>query len=195
MGQPQKDRKLELYEQYLALPEHLCGEIIGGTLYVMPRPSPPHANATSVLGFELGNPFQRGRGGPGGWWIIDEPELHLAELEPMIPDLAGWRVERMPELPTTAYFSIVPDWVCEVLSDSTRALDRDEKMPRYAASGVKHAWLLDPIAKTLEVRTLGDDNRWRQVRTYVGDVVVRAAPFDAVELELTALWSPPKPAG
>ena len=145
-----------------------------------------------MLGGELSGPFQRGRGGPGGRWILDEPELWLVDFEPVVPDLAGWRVERMPDLPDTAYFTVVPDWICEVLSKSTESIDRGEKLPLYAAHGVRHAWLIDPIAKTLEVHVLGDEGRWREVQVYEGDVRVRAAPFEAVELELSALWSPPR---
>jgi Uma2 family endonuclease len=187
-----KDRVRELYEAYLAVPSHKRAEIINGTLYVMPRPAPRHANASSVLGGELSGPFQRGRGGPGGWWILDEPELHLMPFEPMSPDLAGWRVERMPELPETAYFTVVPDWICEVLSDSTASIDRNQKMPIYAAKGVNHAWLIDPVAKTLEVHILGDEGRWREVHLHRADAVVRVPPFDAIELDLRALWSPPR---
>lgn len=194
MAQAAEDPRAALYERYLHVPEHLCAEIIGGTLYVTPRPAPQHANAASVLGGDLSGPFQRGRGGPGGWWILDEPELHLVSLEPMVPDLAGWRVERMPALPETAYFTVAPDWVCEVLSKSTESVDRQQKLPLYAAHGVRHAWLVDLIAKTLEVHTLGAEGRWREVRIHQGDVLVRAAPFEAVELELAALWNPPRAA-
>lgn len=191
MVRPARDRRDELYERYLAVPDNLRAEIIEGTLYVSPRPAPKHANATSVLGIELGAPFQRGRGGPGGWWILDEPELQLDEKQPISPDLAGWRVERMTELPETAYFTLAPDWVCEVLSRSTEKLDRDKKLPYYAAHRVRHVWLVDPIDKRLEVYTLGDVGGWLEVRTYEGDVSVRAEPFDAIELDLSALWSPP----
>jgi len=194
MVQPVRDRRDELYEEYLRVPAHLRAEIVGGTLYVFPRPAPRHANASSVLGAELGAPFQRGRGGPGGWWILDEPELQLEAKVPIVPDLAGWRVERMPELPETAYFSVAPDWVCKVLSRSTEKLDRDEKLPYYAAHAVRHAWLVDPVDKRLEVYTLDDDRRWRAVRVYEGDVVVRADPFAAIELDLAGLWAGPQPA-
>lgn len=192
MAEPARDRRLALYEAYRKVAPHRHAEIVRGTLYVMPRPAPRHANASSVLGVELGGPFQRGRGGPGGWWILDEPELHFYDLEPVVPDLAGWRVERMPELPDTAYFSVVPDWICEVLSKSTESLDRDEKLPLYAEQGVEHVWLLDPIAKTLEAHAHPESGRWREVLVYEGDVSVRVAPFDAIELELAALWSPPR---
>lgn len=191
MALPAEDRRRILYEAYQQVPSHQHAEIVHGTLYVMPRPAPSHANAASVLGFELGGPFQRGRGGPGGWWILFGPELQLVELEPVVPDLAGWRVERMPELPDTAYFSVVPDWTCEVLSKSTEGLDKNEKLPLYATQGVQHVWLLDPIAKTLETHAYPDSGRWREVRVHQGDVRVRVAPFQPIELDLAALWSPP----
>jgi Uma2 family endonuclease len=183
------DRRQTLYEAYCAVPPHQRAEIIDGTLYVLPRPAPRHANATTVLGGELNGAFQRGRGGPGGWWILFEPELQLRPLEPLAPDLAGWRVERLPALPEAAYFSIAPDWICEVLSKSTEAVDRNKKLPIYAAHGVSHVWLIDPIAKTLEVYSLDEDRLWRDVRVYEGDATVRADPFAAIELELSMLWT------
>jgi Uma2 family endonuclease len=192
MAQAARDPRDDLYEAYARVPPHQHAEIVRATLYVMSRPAPRHANAASVLGAELGGPFQRGRGGPGGWWILDGPELHLVPKEPVVPDLAGWRVERMPELPETAYFTPVPDWVCEVLSRSTEKLDRDEKLPLYSEHGIRHVWLLDPIAKSLEVYTLAEAGHWREVRTHRGDGPVRAEPFDVIELDLTALWSPPR---
>jgi Uma2 family endonuclease len=180
-----------LYEEYERTPAHRHAEIIRGTLYVQPRPAPRHANAASVLGGELNGPFQRGKGGPGGWWILHEPELWLVELEPIVPDIAGWRLERMPSLPETAYFSVVPDWVCEVLSKSTERIDRDEKLPLYAERGVAHVWLVDPIARTLETYTLAEPGKWGEVRSYRDSDAVRAAPFDSIVLELAALWDGP----
>jgi Uma2 family endonuclease len=183
-----QDRRQTLYDAYCAVPEHQRAEIIDGTLYVLPRPAPRHANAATVLAADLNGPFQRGLGGPGGWWILFEPELQLVPLEPMSPDLAGWRVERMPSLPETAYFTVAPDWICEVLSKSTENVDRTKKLPIYAAHGVRHVWMIDPIAKTLEVHTLDDDRRWRDVRIYEGDARVRAEPFTAIEINLAGLW-------
>lgn len=189
---PRDELRDDLYEAYLRVPAHQHAEIVNGTLYVMSRPAPKHANAASGLGAEIRSPFQHGRGGPGGWWILHEPELQLVPKEPVVPDLAGWRLERMPELPDTAYFALAPDWVCEVLSRSTERLDRDEKLPYYAEHGVRHAWLVDPIDKRLEVFALdADTRRWREVRSYQGDTV-RAAPFDAIELDLSTLWSRPR---
>lgn len=190
MATPAKpDPRQALYDAYRAVPEPQRAEIIDGTLYVSPRPAPRHANAATVLGGDLNGAFQRGRGGPGGWWLLFEPELQLVELEPMSPDLAGWRKERMPSLPETAFFTLAPDWACEILSRSTETIDRTKKLPIYAAHRVAHVWLIDPIAKILEVHTLGDDTRWRDVRIYEGDVRVRARPFEAIELDLSALWA------
>ncbi len=193
MVQQPRDRRDELYEAYLQVPEHQHAEIVNGTLYVMSRPAPRHAKLTTTLSIEIGGPFERGRGGPGGWLFFFEPELQLIPKEPVIPDLAGWRVERMPRLPDTACFTLAPDWVCEVLSRSTEKLDRDLKLPYYAAHGVRHVWLLDPIDQRLEVYALDvETKRWREVRIHREDETVRAAPFDAIELDLSALWSPPR---
>lgn len=188
MAQPAGDPRRALYEQYQKIPRNRCAEIIRGTLHVTPRPAPLHANATTSLAGELSGPFQRGRGGPGGWWILFEPELHLVPLEPMVPDLAGWRRERMPSLPSAAYFSMVPDWICETLSKSTESTDRNQKLPLYAELGVAHVWLMDPVAQTLEAYTLGEPGHWREVRTFQGDEKVRVAPFEDVEIELAELW-------
>jgi Uma2 family endonuclease len=188
MVKPAHDRRQALYDAYLDVPAGQHAEIINGTLYLSPRPGPQHSNATAVLLGDLNPPFQRGRGGPGGWWIINEPELHLDALEPLQPDICGWRVERMPGLPEESFFTLAPDWICEVLSPSTEARDRGDKLSIYASHRVGHVWLVDPIRKLLEVYVLDPERRWREVRTYQGSTVVRAAPFDAIEIELAALW-------
>jgi Uma2 family endonuclease len=176
------------YADLLGLPPNQVGEIIDGVLYAQPRPAMRHALATSVLGAELGPAFGRGRGGPGGWVILDEPELHLgSEPDILVPDLAGWRRERMPELPDAAFLTLPPDWVCEVLSASTHKLDRSKKLPVYQRERVAHVWLIDPVARTLEIFRLdGDSYRW--IVTHADDETCRAEPFDAIELELGALW-------
>lgn len=136
--------------------------------------------------------FHRGRGGPGGWWILDEPELHLAP-HVLVPDLAGWRRERMPRMPGTAYFTVVPDWVCEILSASTASLDRLSKLRIYAQHEVGHAWLVDPVARTVEIFRR-EGARWLLLAVHGGEERMRAEPFEAVELELAALWTPgPEP--
>ncbi|MCL2724630.1 MAG: Uma2 family endonuclease [Polyangiaceae bacterium] len=169
------------------LPPNVVGEILYGVLYVNPRPAIRHARASTTLGEEIGPPFNRGKGGPGGWIILDEPELHLGH-DVVVPDLGGWRRERMPELPDTAFITLAPDWVCETLSPSTAAIDRGEKMPIYAREKVGHVWLIDPIVRTLEVFRLDGDS-FRLVGTWHDDARVRAEPFDAIELELGALWA------
>src|ERR1017187_611152 len=156
MGDPAKRRAT--YDDVLAAPEHVVAEVVNGVLHTQPRPGAPHARASSRLGIDLGGPFDRGKGGPGGWIILDEPELHL-HGDVLVPDLVGWRRTRMPELPDASSFELPPDWVCEVLSPSTAAVDRAEKMPIYARERVAHAWLVDPIPKTLEAFGL-EDNRW-----------------------------------
>ena len=174
------------YQDVLDAPAHRVAEIVDGTLYTQPRPAPSHAVASSRLGFDLGGPFDRGRGGPGGWWIIDEPELHLGE-DILVPDLAGWRRERMAELPDTAYFSLAPDWVCEVPSASTRRLDLHGKRPIYAREGIAHLWLVDPGDRTLEAFELRE-GQWVLVATAQDDDPVSIHPFDAVTFGLGDLW-------
>jgi Uma2 family endonuclease len=184
-------QRFATYEDVLAAPEHLIAELIYGTLVTSPRPAPAHAIASSGLGMTLGAPFQFGRGGPGGWWILDEPELHLA-ANVLVPDLAGWRRERMPGPPETAYFELAPDWLCEVLSPSTEARDRTDKLAIYAAAGVAWVWLLNPNLRTLEVLQLVN-GQWLLHSSHRGDVGVRAPPFEAVELALSDLWVPENP--
>ncbi len=175
------------YQDVLDAPAHKVAEIINGTLHTHPRPAAPHARASSVLGIEIGGPFDRGRGGPGGWWIIDEPELHLGE-DILVPDLAGWRRERMPEYPDTAFFTLAPDWACEVLSPSTRRFDLQEKRPVYAREGVAHLWLIDPTDQMLEAFALRD-GAWLLIATAKDDEPVSVRPFDAVTFNLGDLWA------
>ncbi|MCC7381460.1 MAG: Uma2 family endonuclease [Deltaproteobacteria bacterium] len=180
-------KKPSTYEDLVALPEHVIGEIIDGELHVQPRPAVPHANASSNLGVLLGGPFKLGRGGPGGWVILDEPELHLGR-DVLVPDLAGWRRERMPEVPGTPAITLGPDWVCELLSPSTAKIDRTKKLAVYAREGVGHVWLIDPELLTLEVFRL-EAGRWMLAATFADELRVRAEPFEAIELELDVLFS------
>jgi Uma2 family endonuclease len=181
------DRRRATYQDVLDAPPNMVAEVIDGQLVLMPRPAKPHAIAASVLGEELGPPFRRGRGGPGGWILLDEPELHVGE-DILVPDLAGWRRERMPHVDDAAYFTLAPDWVCEVLSLRTAKIDRSDKLPIYAREQVAHAWLVDPLARTLEVLRR-EGSRWLLVGVWSDEARVRAEPFDAIELELGALWA------
>ena len=176
------------YEDLSAVPAHLVAEIIGGRLVTHPRPRPRHASVTSGLGMKLGGPFHYGDdGGPGGWWILDEPEIHLGN-DIVVPDLAGWRRERMPRLPDTAWFDVAPDWVCEVISPSTARIDRLEKRDIYGQSGVTHLWHIDPEAKTLEAFMLRS-NEWVLIATHGDDETINVPPFDAIPVPLGALWA------
>jgi Uma2 family endonuclease len=175
------------YEDLERLPDNLVAEIVNGELHASPRPAPPHARAGSIVGGRLTPAYDEARGGPGGWWILDEPELHLSG-DVLVPDLAGWRRSRMPHLPTTAYFPVAPDWVCEILSPSTSSLDRKQKLAIYAREGVSHAWLIDPLARTLEELRL-ESGRWTILATHADTEVVRAEPFTEIEIELSALWA------
>ena len=174
------------YDDLLQVPDHLVAEILEGELYATPRPAVPHAVAASVLGSELGGPFHQGRGGPGGWWILYEPELHLG-ADILVPDLAGWRRSTLAELPDAAAISVAPDWVCEILSPATEALDRVSKLPIYARERVSHVWLVNPRTQTLEAFRL-DHGAWLLVTTHDGDVSVQVEPFEAILLDLFRLW-------
>lgn len=133
------------YQDVLNAPPHKIAQIVRGVLHVHPRPALPHAVAAGALNINIGSPFGFGRGGPGGWWILPEPELHPGE-DIVVPDIAGWRKERMPKFPDAAYCTVPPDWACEVLSPSTRKLDTGMKRGVYAREGVRHLWMADPDA-------------------------------------------------
>ena len=174
------------YQDVLDAPPHRVAEIVDGVLYTSPRPAMPHALASSSLGSDLAGPFRFGRGGPGGWWIINEPELHLGE-DILVPDLAGWRRERMPDYPDAAYCTLAPDWVCEVLSPSTRKLDLHGKRSIYAREGVGYLWFVEPTDRTLEAFELRN-GEWVLLATAQDDAAVSIRPFDAVSFSLGDLW-------
>ena len=176
------------YADIEALPPNMVGQIIYGVLHAHPRPAPRHARAAGRALSELDGPFDRGRGGPGGWIILGEPELHLGP-HVVVPDLAGWRRERLTPFPTTAYIETPPDWICEVLSPSTQAIDRTDKLAVYAGFGVKHCWYVDPIARTLEVLALTGD-KWLLAATFKNADAVTAPPFEAHTFALDVLWVP-----
>jgi Uma2 family endonuclease len=168
----------------------MVAEIIDGELFATPRPASPHALAGSMIGAALIGTFgdsPAGSGVPGGWWILDEPELHLAE-DVLVPDLAGWRRARMPTFPKVAAFELAPDWVCEVISPSTAAIDRGRKMRVYAREGVGHLWVVDPILHTLEVYRL-EDGRWVVASTHAGAEQVHAEPFEALAVDIGRWWT------
>jgi Uma2 family endonuclease len=184
-------RRRATYEDLMQVPDTKVAEIIDGELIVTPRPASPHARAATVIGVDVGGPFDRHRGdpaGPGGWWLLLEPELHFGE-DVLVPDWAGWRRDRMRVLPDTPAFTQAPDWVCEVISPSTGRIDRSRKMRIYAREGVGHLWFVEPQLQTLEVYRL-ESGRWVVIGTHAGDDTVRAEPFDAVDLRLGRWWMP-----
>ena len=182
-------RRRATYDDLRQVPDHMVAEIIDGDLYATPRPSSPHAFAASGVGRDIFGPFHRSPGdpdGPGGWWILFEPELHLG-ADVVVPDLAGWRHAQMAKVPNVAHFTQAPDWTCEIVSPDTGAIDRVRKMRLYAREQIGHVWLIDPLAKTLEVYRL-QSGRWMVASTHSGDDQVRAEPFEAVEIDLKRWW-------
>ncbi|HEX8152975.1 MAG TPA: Uma2 family endonuclease [Thermoanaerobaculia bacterium] len=181
------------YADLERLPDNVVGELIDGELYASPQPGGPHVLAASSLGIDIGSAFHRGRGGPGGWWILDEPELHFVENElVLVPDLGGWRRERLPNIPRDHRFRVAPDWVCEVLSPTTTRLDWAKKLPIYARFGVPFAWFVDPLAQTVQVMQLTSE-QYTMAAVFSGDDKMRGEPFEAIEIECSTLWAPPAP--
>jgi Uma2 family endonuclease len=191
--EPRPTKRNATYEDLCRVPDHLVAEILDGELIVTPRPTPRHAHVGSVLVAELVGPFGQGRGGPGGWWILYEPELHLGE-DVVVPDIAGWRRERLAAVPDSAFFTLAPDWVCEILSPSTERTDRLRKLSLYARERVSHAWLVNPALRTLEIFCL-ENARWVVVEAHGDEEAVRAEPFDAIAIDLRLIWPDPPATG
>ncbi|WP_163786865.1 Uma2 family endonuclease [Myxococcus vastator] len=185
-----KHRKPATYEDLEQLPVGWVGEIVDDALYASPRPAYGHLRVSSRLTSLLAHPFELSREGPGSWWFLVEPELHLAR-DVVVPDVAGWRRERLPEPPDPElpWFSTAPDWLCEVLSPSTRSLDRVRKMPLYFREGVANLWVIDPVRQSLEVYRRGATS-WVRSQLFTGSVTVSAEPFKSLPLDLGLLWTP-----
>jgi len=182
-----------VYRDLETLPGSVVGEILDNRLHTQPRPAFPHGYTHSLVGGKLSNPFHSGIGGPGGWVIITEPEIHFVlDTEVAVPDLAGWRRERKLKFPTGHKVEIVPDWICEILSPSTRSIDREIKMPLYARHGVSFFWLVEPVEHVVEAYRL-ESGEWLGVGRYTGTAQAAIPPFDAVPLDLGGLWMPTDP--
>jgi hypothetical protein len=179
-------KNLATYADIEALPPNMVGEILFGSLVTHPRPARRHTSASSSMGAIITPPFQFGSGGPGGWIIIDEPELHLGP-HVVVPDLAGWRAERLIGNGDGAYFEEVPDWICEVLSPSTEKYDRSDKQRIYATYGVGHVWHINPITRLLEVYQR-QDKAWLQTHVFKDQDQVSAPPFESLSFNLGLLW-------
>lgn len=178
--------QLATCDDLLRVPEHRVAEILDGELVVSPRPGSLEALAAAGLVGELSGCFAR-RGNPGGWWILREPELHLGP-DVIVPDLAGWCCERLPRVPDEAFFTLAPDWVCEIVSPSSERRDRVQKMALYGRERIAHRWLLKPAVGLLEIYEWEPGPRWSRIAAHGGDERVRVVPFEAIELELGALW-------
>ena len=174
------------YRDVLDAPANMIAEVVRGTLHTHPRPTMRHAYSGSSLGYDLSGPFKFGRGEPSGWWIIDEPELHLGS-EIVVPDLAGWRRKTMPDYPDAAYCTITPDWVCEILSPATYRFDLGQKRPLYASEGVKHLCLVDPTKRKLEAFEL-KRGQWFTIASLEDNDPVSVRPFEAITFTLADLW-------
>jgi Uma2 family endonuclease len=170
-----------------ALPPTLKGEIIDGELYVQPRPRAVHANVEGAIVDDVRGPYQRGRGGPGGWWLLPEPGIEVPGSPEFVPDVGGWRRERLPQLPSDEPIRIVPDWICEVLSPGTRGYDLVTKRRFYARIGVGWLWYVDVEAKSVNVSRL-DGGHWIEIATHGEDERVRLEPFAAIEIDLAQWW-------
>lgn len=181
------------YADLEKVPEHLVAEIIDGELMTHPRPSFRHGAAATSLADELTGPFQKGRGGPGGWIFIVEPEIKFGS-DILVPDIAGWRRERLSSHIERNYFEVVPDWVCEILSASTEKRDRTIKKRTYAAGDVSHFWMIDPRLQLLEVFELRA-GLWTEIGAWNSDEIVSAPPFDAISISLADLWPLDPPLG
>jgi Uma2 family endonuclease len=184
MSEPAK--RIATYEDLYSIPDNMTGEIINGELITTPRPSRKHAYSATVLGEEIGPPYRRGRGGPGGWIILDEPELGLGE-DILVPDLGGWKRERFPIEEETNYISVAPNWVCEVLSPRTLRNDKVKKMPIYARQAVEYIWLIDPIVMTMDAFRL-ESGRWLLLGSFSENDKVQIEPFQEIEINLEDLW-------
>lgn len=181
------------YEDLLRVPDTMVAEIVDGELVVSPRPATPHAFAATEMAADLLPVFHgtEARSGPGGWWILPEPELHFAD-DVLVPDLAAWRCARMPTVPNAPAIVLAPDWLCEIISPSSVRHDRIVKMRRYAREGVAWVWLVDPLARTLESLHLEGD-RWTVVSSHGGDELAQVEPFAGVEIRLGRWWLPGHP--
>lgn len=175
------------YQDVLDAPDNVVAEIVDGELFLSPRPRTPHAIAMTALTGELYAPFGRGRGGPGGWVFMDEPELHFGKTI-VVPDIAGWRRDRLPVVEDLAYLELPPDWIAEGLSRSTEKLDRTKKMRAYAKAGVQYAWLVDARIRMLETYRL-HDGKWLLLDVFTDADKIRAQPFEELEIELANLWT------
>jgi Uma2 family endonuclease len=180
-------RRLATYADLLALPPHVSAELIDGQIVVAPSPTPLHQSTVGSVYAELRTPFERGRGGPGGWWLIPDVDVAFGNNDVLRPDISGWRRERVPSFPTERPVGATPDWVCEGLSPGSAARDQGDKLSIYQRAGIAWYWIVDPLNRTLNVYRLASEGY--VLHTSVADSgVARLSPFEAVELDLSSLF-------
>lgn len=171
-----------------ALPPHMKGEIIDGVFYAMTRPRGFHQSVAGAIHLDVASAYHRGRGGPGGWWILPEPGIEFPNSLEVSPDLAGWKRERLATMSKKETIRVVPDWICEVLSTSTRRHDLRIKRPFYARMGVTHLWVVDPDAYVITSSVL-ENGRWSELGVWSDEADARIPPFDAVEINVADWWA------
>lgn len=174
------------YQDVLDAPPNMVAQIIDGDLHLMPRPSWLHVKANGRLYSALERRFSCDGEGPGEWEILSEPEIHLRE-DVLVPDIAGWRAENFFPRPGIPWLDCAPDWVCEVLSPSTREHDLGSKSEIYARDGVSLLWFVDPEARTLLAYAL-TRKKWVQISTVSGEDIVSVPPFETLNIPLSRLW-------
>jgi Uma2 family endonuclease len=182
-------RRRARYEDLLALPAEVRAEILDGEISTLPAPRPRHSKPEGAIRRFVGGPFDDddGFGGPGGCWIFVEVDVQLGE-DVVRPDLSGWRRSRLPQ-PDSRPIAIVPDWICEVLSESNEAHDRVTKRKLYAQHGVSHYWIVDPMARTVEALSL-EGGHWVDAGSFDETALARIAPFEEIELPIGRLFLP-----
>jgi Uma2 family endonuclease len=187
-------KRLATYADLLVLPGDERGEVIGGEIVVQPSPTPAHQSTIAEIYAELRNPFQRGRGGPGGWWLIPDVDVEFGVHDILRPDISGWRRDRVPGFPAERPVRHRPDWLCEGLSPRTALHDQGDKRAIYQSAGVPWYWLVDPLNRTLSVLRLVPDGY--VVDQVAGDQgIVALPPFEAVTIDLASVFPPASGSG
>jgi Uma2 family endonuclease len=185
IADPETRMKLT-YEDLCNVPDDMTGEIIDGELSLTPMPSKQQIHTGTKLANAVVAAYHFGTKGPGGWIILDEPDLAFGE-DILVPELAGWKEDRFIVSWEHHWISVAPDWVCEIISPETAQRDRTQKMPIYERNGVSYVWLIDPAEKSLEIFRL-ESGKWGAPTLYTGNDKVRAEPFEQTEINLGDLW-------
>ena len=188
MTTAERQRPTTTVDEWLREPAEKRYELIDGDLIEKAAPDFSHGSAQAGLIAHLHPWFHQRDGGdrPGGWWIASEVDVVLDD-NGFRPDIAGWRRERVPEMPKTRPVRVRPDWICEIVSESNATTDTIKKLRRYHQAGVPHYWLLDPATRTLAVYRHAAEG-YQSVLVAEAGETARAEPFEAIELRIAALF-------